>query len=116
MYRTIDNDALLAAPVGEAVDPDGEPWVFDEPQMDVLVQVLAELRREFEERIERAQQRILQTTVRLALPGELAEREVHELRDRVIRAEQQIERRLKEAMTDDDNVLELPNWRQKDVA
>jgi hypothetical protein len=46
----------------------------------------------------------------LILPGELAEREVHELRARVIRAEEKIERQIKAAMTDDDNnnVIDLP--------
>jgi hypothetical protein len=96
-------DALPAVPAGEA-----EAFDFTEEQFDCLAAVLNELRKEFDARIARAEERILQATVRLILPGELAEREVHELRARVVRAEQQIERQLKAAITDDDNVIDLP--------
>ena len=116
MTHGSNGNALLAAPAAEAVAFDEEPWAFDELQMDVIAQVLKELREEFDERIAHAEKRILQATVRLALPGELAEREVHELRARVIRAEEKIERQLKAAIADDDNVFELPNWRRKGVA
>jgi hypothetical protein len=51
----------------------------------------------------------------LVLPGELAEREVYELRNRIARAEEHIERRLQEAIADD-KVVELPNWRRDVVA
>ena len=58
---------------------------------------------------------VLQTVTRLVLPGELAEREVYELRNRIARAEEHIERRLQEAIADD-KVVELPNWRRDVVA
>src|SRR5262249_2117141 len=58
---------------------------------------------------------VLQAVTRLVLPGELAEREVYELRNRIARAEEHIERRLQEAIADD-KVVELPNWRRDVVA
>jgi hypothetical protein len=40
---------------------------------------------------------------------------VYELRNRIARAEEHIERRLQEAIADD-KVVELPNWRRDVVA
>src|SRR5262245_56253792 len=106
LYRTHEENASRPAPAVDAGVSD-EGWCFTELQMDSLAVVFAELRREWQQDIERAQQRIFDAMVRMGLPGELAEREVHDLRNRVIRAEQQIERRLKEALGDD-NIVDLP--------
>jgi hypothetical protein len=114
MYRDFEGDALAAASAVEAEASEEEPY-FTEQQCDCLADVLNEIREEFDDRIERTQQRILQTVTRLILPGELAEREVHDLRARVIRAEEKIERQLKAAMTDDDNdnIIDLPDFISK---
>jgi hypothetical protein len=109
MYRTADNNALET--VAAAVSMASDDWCFTEAQFDCLATVIDELHREFDARIARAQERILQASVRLALPGELAEREVYELRARVIRAEKKIERELKAALAaadDNDNIIDLP--------
>jgi len=58
---------------------------------------------------------VLPTVTRLVLPGELAEREVYELRNCIARAGEHIERRLQEAIADD-KVVELSNWRRDGVA
>ena len=100
------DDALQAAPAPQPETSDEEPC-FTEEQFDTLAFVLNELRKQWQGDIERAQQRILQAVVRAVLPGELAEREVHDLRARVIRAEQHIERQLKAAIGDD-KVVDLP--------
>ena len=86
---------------------------FSEVQYEALATVIAELRREFDEAIERAQQRILATVVRLVAPGELAEQKIHSLTDRVSLLESHIERRIAKALTDS-NVLNLPSgfWRR----
>lgn len=120
VYREYDRDAQTAVAQAREQEYAGG-LCFTSEQFDCVADaldaVIDELRREFEEGIERAQQRILQATVRLALPGELAEREVHDLRARVIRAEEHIERQLK-AATSDDKVVDLPTnfWRRTDVA
>ena len=93
-------DAPLPAPAAGS-ESSNEEWVFSDAQMDVLAQAFSDLSRAWQQDIERAQRRIFDAMVRMGLPGELAEREVHDLRGRVIRAEQQIERRLKEALGDD---------------
>jgi hypothetical protein len=105
LYRDNDNAlAIASAPEPEAFD---EGPCFTEAQFDTLAFVLNELRKQWQDDIERAEQRILQAVVRCCLPGELTEREVHDLRARVIRAEQHIERQLKAAIGDD-NVVDLP--------
>jgi len=115
MYRNDSGDALDGVPAAET-EPSDEEWCFTEEQFEALAFALHELRKEFEEGIERAQQRILQATVRLALPGELAEREVHDLRARVIQAEQKIERQLKAAIGDDSVVDLPPGFWKRDIA
>jgi hypothetical protein len=126
MYRTADNDAPEPAPAAEP-EPFYEqsstaPNFFDDIERneefaDTLATVIAELHREFDARIERAQQRILNTVVRLVMPSEYAERELYLLRDRITRAEERIEKQLKAAVADDDNVLDLPaNFWKRDVA
>src|SRR5262245_53219140 len=105
LYRTHEENASLPGPEPELASD--EDWCFSELQMESLAVVFNELRREWQQDIERAQRRIFDAMVRMGLPGELAEREVHDLRGRVIRAEQQIERRLKEAIGDD-SVVDLP--------
>ena len=112
---TETENALEAAPAVETESSEDEPC-FTEVQFDTLAYVLNELRKQWEQDIERAQQRILQATVRLALPGELAEREVHDLRARVIQAEQKIERQLKAAIGDDSVVDLPPGFWKRDIA
>ena len=100
---------MITLEPASAAEPEAfdEGPCFTEAQFDTLAFVLNELRKQWQGDIERAQQRILQAVVRAVLPGELAEREVHDLRARVIRAEQHIERQLKAAIGDD-NVVDLP--------
>jgi hypothetical protein len=110
-----DNNALLPAPTGNAVDADGHPLDFTEVQLDSLATVIAELRREFEAGIERTHQRLLNTMVRLALPGERAEETFYALRDRVSRLEGQLERQLADiverhlkAVATEPQIIDLP--------
>jgi len=109
IHRNGGDDALETAPMAEP-----EPWAFTEEQFEALADVINTLRRDWERDIERIEQRILNTVVKLVMPGEVAEQEVYALKSRVALAEQRIERqlseiverRLKEAITD--NVLDLP--------
>jgi hypothetical protein len=118
------DDALLPAPA-----PDGE--VFDEERLsyfapsqhEVLVQVLRELREEFDERLERTEQRLLNIMARMVVPAERAEEVAYGLKERVARMEQRlerqlsdiVERRFREAATD--TILELPkNFWKRDAA
>jgi hypothetical protein len=116
----IERAATAVAETVPSSEEEPEPsYAFSDAQFDGIAFALNELHKEFDQRLERAQQRILQTVTRLILPGELAEREVHDLRARVIAAEEKIERQLKAAMTDDDNVIDLPAGfigRRRDVA
>jgi len=88
-----DGDVLYAAPAPEpeAFDEERSSY-FTEAQDDVLVHVIAELRREFGEAIERTEQRLLDMMVRMAMPGERAEETAYALKDRVARMEGRIER------------------------
>jgi hypothetical protein len=108
-YRTIE-DATPPA-------PQPEPEVFNADQIDELAHLVnavrAEVRREFEQDLERVEQRILQTVLRLIMPAEVAERQVHALNDRVARLEGRIERQLSPATAD---VVDLPNWRKRSDA
>src|SRR5262249_15022214 len=110
-----DANALTAFPTA-----DEEESCFTEAQFDCLAYVLNELRKQWEQDIERAQERILQAVARCCLPGELAERNVYELRDRIIRAEEKIAGQLREAIGDDDDttVIDLPSFirRRADAA
>jgi hypothetical protein len=113
LHRGHDGDALYAAP-----EPDEGP-TFTYPQREAISEVIHQLREEFRADIERMQARVLQILARCALPGELAEREVYELKNRVIAAEQLIERRIAMAMSEeDDNVLDLPPgfWKRSNAA
>jgi hypothetical protein len=131
MYRDGGSRVLQGAPApAPEPEPSYEVCGFNAVQLDGLAQVVAELQREFEQDIERMRQHILQTIVRLVMPGERAEETFYALRDRVARIEGQmeramsnhvadmekrIERRLSEAT---DNVLELPKnfWKRGDAA
>jgi len=124
IYRDHSADALYGVPAAPETDAIDEGPCFTELQMDTLATVIAELRREFEESVERAQQRMLQMAARLAMPGERAEETAYALKDRVAlmegRIERQlseiVERRFKEATTD--TILDLPNFirRRSDAA
>ena len=103
---------------------EGEAFMlpFSEEQADAIGGVMAELHAEWQRDIERLERRLLDTVVRLVMPGERAEETYYALSDRVARMESYIERqlgeiverRLKAAITDD--VLELPNWRKDNAA
>jgi hypothetical protein len=113
LHRGDNGDALVALP-----DEDEGP-TFTYPQREAIAEVIHQLREEFRADIERMQQRVLQILARCALPGELAEREVYELKNRVIAAEQLIERRIALAMSEEDDnvVLDLPDFiRRRDAA
>jgi len=106
IHRSDDSDALYGAP-----EPEDEGPAFSERQADAIAEVVHQLRREFQDGVERMQQRILDVMVRAALPGELAEQGLYDLRNRVALAEQRIERRIAAAVSDDDdNVLDLPSF------
>jgi len=109
-HHTDTNNAPAPVPVAEA-----KTWCFSEEQFEALAYAMAELRRDWQADIERTQQRILQAVARCVLPGELAETELYALRNRVARAEEKIERQLKQALGDDgdDNVLDLPSFIQR---
>jgi hypothetical protein len=114
MTQDDDGDAILAAPASDAVASD-EELDFTDAQFDALATVIAELRREFEAGIERTHQRLLNTMVRLALPGERAEETFYALRDRVSRLEGQLERQLADiverhlkAVATEPQIIDLP--------
>ena len=110
----MDGPELYGAP-----EPEDEGPAFSERQADAIAEVVHQLRREFQDGVERMQQRILDVMVRAALPGELAEQGLYDLRNRVALAEQRIERRIAAAVSDDDdNVLYLPSFlrRRHDAA
>jgi hypothetical protein len=101
------------APAALAEADDG----FSDRQADAVAECIHQLRKEFAADIERAKQQILDVIVRAALPGELAEQGLYDLRNRVALAEQRIERRIAAAMDDGDNVLDLPSFiRRRDAA
>ena len=88
--------------------------MFNADQIDALAhlvnEVRAELHREWEQHIERVEQRLLDTVVRLIRPGEAAEVQCRALSDRLAIMEGKIERQLS-------GIAErLPNWRKRDVA
>jgi hypothetical protein len=114
MYRTIDDNAALAVSTAET-EASEEQLDFTDAQFDALATVIAELRREFEAGIERTHQRLLNTMVRLALPGERAEETFYALRDRVSRLEGQLERQLADiverhlkAVATEPQIIDLP--------
>jgi hypothetical protein len=90
LYRDLDNNALTAAPAVEA-EPE---YDFTEPQFEALAQVLAEPRKEFDDKIERTTQRLLDMMVRMAVPAERAEETAYGLKDRVARMESYVERQI----------------------
>jgi len=96
-----NDDALVAAPEPEA---DG----FSEYQKDVLADVIAELRVEWERGIgqatEKLEQKILQTVVRLVQPGEHAEQKLYGMNDRLAILERYVERALTQTKTEDTTV------------
>jgi hypothetical protein len=96
VYRDGGSRVLEGAPV-PAPDASYANDGFSETQLDLLAQVVAEVHKEFDAAIERAQQQILATVVRMVMPGEFAEQKVHALSDRVALIETQIERRLANA-------------------
>jgi hypothetical protein len=114
MYRTIDDNAALAVSTAET-EASEEQLDFTDAQFDALATVIAELRREFEAGIERTHQRLLNTMVRLALPGERAEETFYALLDRVSRLEGQLERQLADiverhlkAVATEPQIIDLP--------
>jgi len=110
--RDDDEYALVHAPVVEREASYEEPGL-NGTQLEELAHVVAELHKEFDAAIERTQQRILQTVVRLVMPGEFAEQKVQALSDRVALVESQIERRISKALTDQ-GVIDLPRdfWKR----
>jgi hypothetical protein len=114
LHRDQPADALYAAP-----KPEDDGPTFTYPQREAISEVVKQLREEFRADIERMQQRVLQILAKLVTPGELAEREVYELKNRVIAAEERIERRIAMAMSEEDDnvVLDLPDFiRRRDAA
>jgi len=89
---------------------------FNATQLEELAHVVAELNKEFDERVERMRQGLLETMIRLVRSGECAEQQVHLLTDRLALLENHVERRLKAALTDS-NVLDLPKnfWKRGDA-
>lgn len=112
IYRDSGGRVLQPAPEPEHEASYVEPE-FNAVQREQLAQVVAELQREFDEAIERAQQRILQTVVRLVRPGEIAEQRLYALDDRISFMEAQIERRISKALTDQ-GIIDLPRdfWKR----
>ena len=98
IYRDGGSRVLQATSVPAPMPSyEDEECVFNEAQLEALAQVVCEQQREFDAAIERAQQQILATVVRMVMPGEFAEQKVHALSDRVALIETQIERRLANA-------------------
>jgi hypothetical protein len=97
LYRDND-DAMVAAPVAE------EPFDFTEAQFEALAQVIATLRREWEQAVERLEAKILQTMTRLVMPGEIAEQKVYGLNDRLAILERYVERALTQTKPEDSAV------------
>jgi hypothetical protein len=93
-HQADGNNALATAPVAEEASCD-----FTEAQFEAIAYAMAGLQREWQQDIERLEQKVLQTVVRLALPGERAEETMYALKDRVARVEGYIERRLAEVNT-----------------
>jgi hypothetical protein len=118
MTHDDDGDAILAAPASDAVASE-EELDFTDAQFDALATVIAELHREFEERIERTRQQLLDTMVRLAMPGERAEETFYALKDRVARMEGQLERQLSDIVerhlkrAKSGEVIDLPDFIRK---
>jgi hypothetical protein len=86
-------DALYAVPAAEDQG-------FSDRQADAVAEVVHQLRKEFAADIERLEQKILQMTVRLVQPGEIAEQKVYSLNDRLAIMERHVERALAEPKTD----------------
>jgi hypothetical protein len=104
-----DGGAPAAAPASQGAlcfDEEGQPFIscFTDEQADAIAYALAgsaqELRRDWQDDIERVQQRLLQTVARLVMPAERAEETMYALKDRVARMEGFIERRLAETNAD----------------
>jgi hypothetical protein len=94
-----------------------------------LAAIYNELRAELLQDIERVQQQLLRTMVRMVLPGERAEETFYALKDRVARMEGQLERQLSQAVielksgiytpgikSESADVVDLPNWRKDHAA
>src|SRR5690348_405067 len=80
LERRAYQNERAAASAAETPFSEEEPepsYDFSEAQFDCLATVIDELHQEFDARIERAQQRILNTVVRLVMPSEYAERELY---------------------------------------
>jgi hypothetical protein len=86
MYRTVDNNAALAAPAAKD-EASEEQFDFSDEQFDALAVVIAELHKEFDERVAGATRKLTYLIERMAYPGEAAERDVHELRSRLTHLE-----------------------------
>jgi len=94
IYRD-QQDALVAAAV-PAIVPSSASEGFSEHQRDVIAHLINALRAEWQQDIERLEQKILQTVVRLVQPGEHAEAKLYGLNDRIAIMEGKLERHLPE--------------------
>jgi len=98
--KSDEQDALTPRTTEDATLPvsEPEPEGFNALQIDALAhlvnEVRAELQHEWEQHVERVEQRLLASIVRMVLPGEVAEREIFGLKDRIAILEGRIERQL----------------------
>jgi len=103
VYRDHPADALYA-PEALADGP-----CFSEDQFEALAFALnelrkewyGELRRQWQQDIERVEQKLLERTVRLVLPGEMAEQKVYGLNDRLAIMERQLSQAIERQPTGD---------------
>jgi hypothetical protein len=109
-YRNHQN-GYKAAPATEA---DLSELVY-ERIADCMATVVVELRREWRAQIADEVRRLAYTVARNAVPGEQAEREVHELAVRVLHLEQQV-RKLRNELAGDGDAVELPRGFLRRVA
>src|SRR5262249_28956199 len=94
--------AASAVPATLCFDDDGAAFIlpFTEEQADAIGEAIGraieqsaqELRAEAERGIERLEQKLLQTVVRMVMPGEIAEQKVYSLNDRLSLMERYVER------------------------
>jgi hypothetical protein len=114
MYRTIDNNALDAAPAAEgegiAEEPDEDPWYTAVLSLTDAVENRFDYEERERKRLECELSYLkgqLDVMLQLVKSGNTTT---------VVKTESELVERHRSEATSDTTILELPNWRQKDVA